>query len=85
MKTVNVHLVFLVNHTKLQRTLFIKQKYLTEITGTLLICKLIITSQTVIGKNVAKPLAKILYSFLKTVRVIIRLNSRYCFTIVDFR
>ena len=34
MNTVNVHLISLVNHTKLQ-TSFIKQKYLTEIMGTL--------------------------------------------------
>ena len=36
MNTVNVHLIFLVNHTKSHRTSFIKQKYLTEITGTLI-------------------------------------------------
>ena len=34
MNTVNVHLIFLVNHTKSHKTSLIKQKYLTEITGT---------------------------------------------------
>ena len=36
MNTVNVHFIFLVNHTRLNRTSFIKQKYLTVITGTLI-------------------------------------------------
>ena len=49
MNAINVCLIFLVNHTKLHRTSFIKQKYLTEISGTLLIYKLTIRSQTVIG------------------------------------
>ena len=35
MNTVIVHLTSLVNHTKLKRTSFTKQKHLTEITGTL--------------------------------------------------
>ena len=52
MNTANVHLIFLINHTKLQRTSFIKQKYVTEI------YKLKIPSQTGTGKNnFAKPLA----------------------------
>ena len=58
MNTVNVHLIFLVNHTKSQRTSFIKQKYLTAIIGTLINLKLVITSKTVIGKTFDKPLAK---------------------------
>ena len=33
MNTANVHLIFLVNHTKSRRTSFIKQKYLTEVTN----------------------------------------------------
>ena len=36
MNTVNAHWLFLVNHTKLQRISYIKQKYLTEITGSLI-------------------------------------------------
>ena len=36
MNTVNVHVIVLVNHTKLHVTSFIKQKYLIEITGTLI-------------------------------------------------
>ena len=36
MNTVNVHLILFINHTKSQRTSFIKQKYLTEITSTLI-------------------------------------------------
>ena len=59
MNTVNVHLIFFVNLTKSHGTSFIKQKYLTEITDTLInIYILIIPSQTVIGKMFAKPLAK---------------------------
>lgn len=36
MNTINVYLTFLVNLTKSQRTSVIKQKYVTEITGTLI-------------------------------------------------
>ena len=36
MKTVNVHFILLANHTKSDRKYLIKQKYLTEITGTLI-------------------------------------------------
>ena len=53
MNTLNVHSIIVVNHTNSQRTSFIKQKYLTQIT-----CTLINPSQTVLGKNFAKPLAK---------------------------
>ena len=55
MNTVNVHLIFLVNHAKSHGTSFIKQKYLTEITLLLLIYKLIISSQTVFPKYLTKP------------------------------
>ena len=34
MNTVNAHLIFKVNYTKLYRTSFIKQKYRTQITST---------------------------------------------------
>ena len=48
MDTANTQLIFLVNHTESQRTSFSKQKYLTEIAGTLInIYKLIIHSQTI--------------------------------------
>ena len=36
MNTVNVYLIILVNHTNSQRASFIKRKYLTEITGSLI-------------------------------------------------
>ena len=57
MNAVNVHLNFLVNHKNLHRPSFIKQTIWLKSQGQL-ICKLIILSQTGIGKNVAKPSAK---------------------------
>ena len=53
MNTVNVHLIFFVNHTKSKNTSFIKQKYLREITHNLQTNNSI---RIVIGKNFVKPL-----------------------------
>ena len=59
MSVVNVHLIFLVNHTKSHRT-FLSSKNIWQKSHVLLIIyKLIILSQTVIGKSFAKPLAKV--------------------------
>ena len=55
MNTGNVPLIFFV---KSHRTSFIKHKYLTGITGTLITLKLIIPSQTVFGKKICQTLGK---------------------------
>ena len=59
MSVVNVHLIFLVNHTKSHRTSFIKQKYLTEITGTLINLQINNSITNCYWQNFAKPLAKV--------------------------